>query len=173
MKNKENNYAFIDAQNVHLGILEFDWKIDWKRFRIWLKNKFSIEKALIFIGYHKGNENLYSSLQHAGFVCIFKPTLEYKDGTKKGNCDAELVLHSSAIEFENYDKAVIVSGDGDFSCLIEFLQQRNKLKMLVVPNEKKYSALLKRFNTPEKKFILFLNRERPKIEYNTINKKGA
>ena len=91
----------------------------------------------------------------------------------KGNCDAELVLHSAAIEFENYNKAVIVSGDGDFACLIEFLQEKNKLEMLVVPNENKYSALLKRFNTSEKKFILFLNRERTKIEYSPINEKGA
>jgi len=173
MKNKQKNYAFIDAQNVHLGILEFGWKIDWKKFRIWLRNKFGVEKALMFIGYHKGNESLYSSLQHAGFVCIFKPTLEYKDGTIKGNCDAELVLHSAAIEFENYDKAVIVSGDGDFACLIEFLQEENKLEMLVVPNENKYSALLKKFNTSDKKFILFLNRERSKIEYCPLNEKGA
>lgn len=173
MKNKQNNYAFIDAQNVHLGILEFGWKIDWKKFRIWLRDKFGVEKALMFIGYHKGNESLYSSLQHAGFVCIFKPTLEYKDGTLKGNCDAELVLHSSAIEFKNYNKAVIVSGDGDFTCLIEFLQEKNKLEMLVVPNENKYSALLKKFNTSEKKFILFLNREKSKIEYLPLNEKGA
>lgn len=173
MKNKQNNYAFIDAQNVHLGILEFGWKIDWRKFRIWLRNKFGVEKALMFIGYHKGNESLYSSLQHAGFVCIFKPTLEYKDGTLKGNCDAELVLHSSAIEFKNYNKAVIVSGDGDFTCLIEFLQEKDKLEMLVVPNENKYSALLKKFNTSEKKFILFLNRERSKIEYLPLNEKGA
>jgi len=96
-----------------------------------------------------------------------------KDKTVKGNCDAELVLHSSAVEFENYDKAVIVSGDGDFACLIEFLQQKNKLEMLVVPNENKYSALLKKFNTSEKKFILFLNRERSKIEYKSLNEKGA
>ena len=172
-RKKNNNYAFIDAQNVHLGILEFGWKIDWKKFRIWLCNKFDVEKALMFIGYQKGNEGLYSSLQHAGFVCIFKPTLEYKNGTVKGNCDAELVLHSAAIEFKNYDKAVIVSGDGDFACLIEFLQQKNKLKMLVVPNENKYSALLKKFNTSEKKFILFLNREKSKIEYRPLNEKGA
>lgn len=165
MKKLTKNYAFIDAQNVHLGILEFGWKIDWKKLRIWLKDKFDVEKALIFIGYQKGNEKLYSFLQHAGFVCIFKPTLSYKDGTIKGNCDAELVLHSAAIEFENYDKAVIVSGDGDFACLIDFLQEKNKLEMLVVPNENKYSALLKRFNTSKKKYILFLNREKSKIEY--------
>jgi uncharacterized LabA/DUF88 family protein len=173
MKLKNNNYAFIDAQNVHLGIAELGWKIDWRKFRIWLSDKYSIEKAMVFIGYHKGNESLYSFLQHAGFVCIFKPTLEHKNGTIKGNCDAELVLHSAAIEFSNYNKAVVISGDGDFACLIEFLQEKNKLEMLVVPNEKKYSSLLKRFNTSEKKFILFLNRERSKIEYVPINEKGA
>ncbi len=173
MKNQQNSYAFVDAQNVHLGILEFGWKIDWRKFRVRLQDKFGVKKALVFIGYQKGNEGLYSSLQHAGFVCIFKPTLEYKDKTVKGNCDAELVLHSAAVEFQNYNKAVIVSGDGDFACLIEFLQQKDKLKMLVVPNENKYSALLKKFNTPKEKYILFLNREKSKIEYKPLNEKGA
>jgi len=31
------------------------------------------------------------------------------------------VLYAAAIEYSNYDKAVIVSGDGDFYCLHEFL----------------------------------------------------
>ena len=137
-----NNYAFIDSQNVYLSIKEQGWSIDWKRFRVYLKEKYKVETAYLFIGYIKGNTRLYEELQKAGFICIWKPTLEYKDGTVKGNCDAELVLHTM-IHFKNFEKAVIVTGDGDFYCLVEYLIQQNKLAALLVPNQKRYSALLK------------------------------
>jgi uncharacterized LabA/DUF88 family protein len=79
---------------------------------------------------------------------IFKPTTEFtKDGdvTVKGNVDAELVLYCSAILFNEYDKAIIVSGDGDFYCLEEFLENKHKLLHILVPNYQ-YSKLLKRFS---------------------------
>ena len=99
------------------------------------------------IGYVPGNENLYTFLQECGYICIFKPTLEIKDGDGvrvKGNVDAELVLHTM-IEYPNYDKAVIVSGDGDFHCLVEYLVRQNKLLKIIVPNQR-YSSLLRKFS---------------------------
>ena len=95
---------------------------------------------------------MYRSLQEAGYICIFKPTLKYKDGTIKGNCDAELVLQAM-IELKEYEGAVIVSGDGDFYCLVDYLQKQNKLKKLLVPNQKKYSALLKKFPSEYLAFV--------------------
>jgi len=77
--NKPNNYAFIDSQNVHLGILSCGWKIDWQRFRVWLREKFSVTSAYVFIGYLPGNENLYTFFQESGFICVFKPVLIYKN----------------------------------------------------------------------------------------------
>lgn len=139
---KENNYAFIDSQNVYLAIKDQGWSIDWKRFRVYLKEKYDVEKAYLFIGYIQGNLKPYTELQIAGFICIWKPTLEYKDGTIKGNCDAELVLHTM-IQFSNFDNAVIITGDGDFHCLVDYLVDRGKLKALLIPNKYKYSALLK------------------------------
>jgi uncharacterized LabA/DUF88 family protein len=142
MKQKEKNYAFIDSQNVNLSIRTQGWKLDWKRFRIYLQEKYSVTKAFLFIGYIEGNNELYVALQDAGFLCIFKPTLMYKDGTTKGNCDAELVLQAM-IEYENYDKAVIVTGDGDFYCLAKHLIQKGKLSTLLIPDRFRFSALLK------------------------------
>lgn len=138
-----NNYAFIDSQNLNLGVRDQGWELDFARFRIYLREKYGITKAFIFIGYVKGNESLYTYLQDAGHICIFKPTLELPDGEVKGNVDAELVLHTM-IHLTNFDRALIVSGDGDFHCLIEYLLEQNKLLALMVPNHKKYSALLKR-----------------------------
>ena len=53
-------------------------------------------------------------------------------------------MQSAAVDYRKYDKAVIVTGDGDFKCLIKFINQRNKFEMLLVPNQFAYSSLLKR-----------------------------
>ena len=108
-----SNYAFIDSQNLNLGIRSQGWKLDWRKFRQYLRNKYNVTKAFIFIGYKPGNEALYTRMQDMGYFLILKPTMELLDGTVKGNVDAELVLHAM-IEFKNYQKAIIVSGDGDF-----------------------------------------------------------
>lgn len=159
-----NNYAFIDAQNVHLSIKRLGWELDWKRFRIMLKDKYQITKAIIFIGNVPGNAALYYYLQSAGYELIFKDTILQKDGNYKGNVDAELVLYSAAVEFQNYDKAIIVSGDGDFACLVQYLQEHNKLEKLIVPDERKYSALLKRFSKQNNNPLRFLSQSRSKLE---------
>ncbi len=142
MKSTENNYAFIDSQNLYLAIRESGWMLDFKKFYVYLTEKYAVRKAFLFIGYIQGNNELYKSLQEAGFICIFKPTLQYKDGTTKGNCDAELVLQAM-VEYQNYDKAVVVTGDGDFYCLIKYFIEKNKLKAVFIPNLNKFSALLK------------------------------
>ena len=161
MKKKINNYAFMDSQNLNLSIRSLGWKLDFARFRVYLKEKYGVIKAFLFIGYVEGNNDLYVSLQSAGFLCVFKPTLEYKDGTTKGNCDAELVLHAM-IEYPNYDKAIIVTGDGDFYCLVQYLIEKGKFERVIIPNLFKYSALLKRFG---RKQLSFMNDLRNKLEY--------
>ncbi len=157
-----NNYAFIDSQNVNLSIRTLGWRLDFRRFRIYLKEKYGVSKALLFIGYIEGNTDLYTSLQEAGFICIFKPTLEYKDGTTKGNCDAELVLHAM-IEYPNYGKAVIVTGDGDFYCLVQYLLGQNKLEAVLIPNRFRFSALLK-FKS-FRPYLRYMNELEGKLEY--------
>ena len=170
MKSDKNNYAFIDSQNLNLGIKFLGWRIDWRKFRIFLKDKYFVSKAYLFIGYKPGNESLYSFLQEAGFICVFKPTLELKSGEVKGNVDAELVLHAM-IEFNNFYKAIIVSGDGDFYCLVEYLIKNNKLEQLLVPN-KNYSALFKKLSSVGNNIIAFVFEQKNKIEY-VNNEKGS
>lgn len=162
-KSKLKNYAFIDSQNVYLSIKNQGWKVDYNKLRVYLKDKYNIEKAYLFMGYVEGNQSIYKRLQEDGYIVIFKPTLVYKDGSTKGNCDAELVLHAM-IEYNNYDKAVIVSGDGDFFCLAKYLKDNHKLGAVIVPDQNKYSALLKKINTNDDKFLNFMSDFRNKIE---------
>ena len=161
-KEEETVYAFVDAQNVTYGISATHWKLDWGKFRLFLRNKYGVRKAFLFIGYIESNADLYKNLQEQGFILIFKNVLEIKDGdsvTYKGNVDAELVLHTM-IEYPNYDKAVVVTGDGDFFCLIEYLEENDKLKKIVTPN-RRYSSLLRKFSS----YIVDLYTLRGKLKY--------
>jgi len=160
MKLTANNYAFIDSQNLNLAIRDQGWNLDFKRFRRYLEDKYGVKKAFIFIGYIATNESLYTSLQEYGYILIFKPTLMLPEGRVKGNIDAELVLHAM-IEYPNYEKAVIVTGDGDFHCLIDHLIKQNKLEKLIVPNRYKFSSLLRKFSSR----MVFMNDLRRKLEY--------
>ena len=145
IETESTTYAFIDSQNLNLGVRSQGWKLDWSKFRQYLRNKYNVSKAYSFIGYKPGNESLYTTLQKMGYILVLKPTMELPDGTVKGNVDAELVLHTM-IEYLKYDKAIIVSGDGDFHCLVEHLIEKDKLLYLMAPN-KFYSRLLKEFSS--------------------------
>lgn len=173
-------YAFIDSQNLNLGIgndiknsNEFiykGWRLDFTKFRKLLRDTYRVEEAFLFIGHIPENQKLYTYLQKAGYILIFKPTVHYyKDGKKttKGNVDAELVLYAAAKEFTNYDKAVIVTGDGDFACLVEYLKDEGKLSKLLIPNKHNYSSLLK----PHLSDSDFISTKRKKLE-NTFGDKN-
>ena len=157
-RKKQNNYAFIDSQNLNLAVRGCGWILDFKRFRKYLSDKYGIVKAYLFIGYLPGNESLYADLQQCGYILIFKPTLVLPGGKVKGNVDAELVLHTM-IQYDNYDKAMIVSGDGDFHCLIEYLEKNEKLYKLLIPNPRKYSSLFRKF----RQYFVYINNLEKKL----------
>jgi len=143
MKKQFKTYAFIDSQNVNLAIKDQNWTLDFSKFKVYLKDKYHAEKVYLFIGFIPANQPLYAYLQDNGYILIFKPTFFLPDKKVKGNVDAELVLHTM-IEYSNYDKAIIVTDDGDFYCLVEYLLKKNKLEAILIPNRLKFSALLKR-----------------------------
>src|SRR3989344_5382310 len=145
MKQKEKVYAYVDGNNLNLGIKILGWKLDFKKFRVYLKEKYNVLVAYIFIGYVPTNQDLYSSLQKAGFVLIFKPTLPDKDGEVKGNIDVDLVLQVM-IDYKdnNLDKALIVTSDGDFYSLVKYLYEQRRLLFVMSPYVKTCSALLKK-----------------------------
>lgn len=158
---KENNFAFIDGQNLYLAIDKLGWKLDYKRFRIYLNEKYKVERAYMFMGFLPANQELYNFLQTTGFVIIFKPILENKNHDIKGNCDAELVLQTM-IDCQNYDKALIVTGDGDFYCLVKYLDSNNKLLKVLAPSPKSCSSLLRKITG---KKISFASDLKTKLEY--------
>ena len=163
-------YAFIDSQNLNLGTnkdiyhgkkrVYQGWQLDFAKFRRYLSDKFRASKAFLFIDYIKDNQPLYTYLQSCGYDLVFKPTTKDGEGKPKGNVDAELVLHASAIEFHNYNKAIIVSGDGDFRCLHEYLLSQGKLGNIIIPNRLSESSLLREYQ----QYKIFLMRDKEKLE---------
>ncbi len=161
MIKKENNYAFIDSQNLNLGIQKLGWKLDYKKFRVYLAEKYAVRKAYIFIGFVALNQSLYDKLQEAEFILKFKPTIPDADGKIKGNIDADLVLRA-IVELNDYDKAIIVSSDGDFYSLAQYLYDIGKLELVLSPDMKNCSSLLRQ---TAKEKIRFMNEMREKLEY--------
>lgn len=170
----ERVYAFIDSQNLNVSTQKFGWKMDWKKFRQFLGDKYGVTKAYMFIGYIPENEQLYEQMHDAGYAVVLKPTfdmtkprpeesenLEANEEKKpvKGNIDAELVLWAMK-EMSNYDKAIIVSGDGDFYCLVEYLESKKRLKYLLAPNAH-YSQLYNRYE----EYIVRLDQHRRELAY--------
>ncbi len=156
----KNNFAYIDGANLHKGVADLGWKIDYKRLRLWLSSKYQLKRAYLFLGLIPKYKDLYKYLQEVGFTLIFKETTYDGDGKIKGNCDADLVLQVVRDAYENkFDKAVIVSSDGDYAGLIKFLQEKNKLLAILSPSNH-CSILLKRTNAR----ITYLDRVSSKID---------
>ena len=153
-----NNYAYIDGANLHQGIRTAGWQLDYRKFRVWLSDKYSVSKAYIFIGLVPKYKDLYTVLQDAGYQLIFKEVVYDKDGNIKGNCDADLVLKAAQDTYtKSYDKAVLVSSDGDYASLVKFLIQVDMLLTILSPAPaQKCSILLKRTNAK----IVYLSDQR-------------
>jgi len=183
---KANVYAFIDSQNLNLGVQRMGWKLDWRKFRQYLADKYNVTQAYMFIGYMSENESMYEYMHELGYLVVLKPTVDVKmpnqttpDGSDhgstkeaeahkpmiKGNVDAELVLYAMK-ELPNYSKAIIVSGDGDFFSLAEYLKEQDKLANILTPNWQ-YSSLLKVFE-PE---IVRLDQLRKQLAYHDHHSK--
>ena len=161
MEKKENNYAFIDSQNVNLGIQDLGWKLDFRKLRIYLREKYSVKTAYLFIGYLPENKNLYSSLQKNGYLLVFKSVMKDDRGKPKGNVDANLVLQAM-IDYNEYHKAVIVTSDGDFYSMVDYFYRNNKLEIVLSPNKENCSVLLQK---AAKEKIWFMDNLRKRLEY--------
>jgi uncharacterized LabA/DUF88 family protein len=145
---------------LNLGVQSLGWKLDFKKFRIYLKEKYSIGTAYIFIGFVPQNQDLYLSLQKMGYILILKPTIPDENGKIKGNVDADLVLQTM-LDYQKYDKAIIVSSDGDFYSLVKHLHDTKKLQFVMSPYVKTCSKLLKK---SAKEKIVFMDNLRKKLE---------
>jgi uncharacterized LabA/DUF88 family protein len=171
-RNKKGNYAFIDSQNLNVSVQKYGWKMDWKKFRQFLADKYGVSKAYMFIGYVPEYEDIYEKMHQAGYAVVLKPTFDmsrpqpeektHANGEEKkvkGNVDADMVLWAMK-EMPNYQQAVIVSGDGDFFGLVEYLEQQSRLMKILTPTGQ-YSSLYRQYE----KYIDRLDQHRRELAY--------
>ena len=154
-------YAFLDVQNISAAAARMRWKTDWYLIRQWLSERFGVSRAIMFFGYLPEQENMYRYVRECGFETVFKQVQELPDGGYKANVDAEIVLHAMA-EYPNYSGAVLVSGDGDFSCLVRYLKERGKLAAVVAPNSRSVSRFLREAAESE---VVDMSEDRAKMTY--------
>ena len=147
--NKEKVVAYIDASNLKLGIKQSGWDMNYVSFRSWLRDKFNVDQAVLFMGMVSENTKLYNFLQSINYEIVFRPTLISSDGKTKGNVDGELILHIARDYYEQkMSQAVLVSGDGDYHCIVEFLKEKQIPIKIISPNKQYLSLLLKRTDVP-------------------------
>ncbi|MDQ7009576.1 MAG: NYN domain-containing protein [Candidatus Gracilibacteria bacterium] len=166
IEKEEYNLAFIDGQNLHMGTATENWKIDFKRFRIYLKYKFKIKRVYYFLGFLDQNEQeLYTRLQESGFILVFREHNSNMKGKKKGNVDVDICFEmmKNACNNENFNKIILVSGDGDYIKVVKHLIDKNKFERILFPNYK-YSSLYKQLET-KYRINLSISSIKRKIEY--------
>ncbi|MDD2486945.1 MAG: NYN domain-containing protein [Candidatus Gracilibacteria bacterium] len=163
---KEYNIAFIDGQNLHLGTSSENWKVDFNKFRIYLKDKYNIREIYFFLGFLSEDEqDLYTRLQKSGYILVFREHSSEMKGKKKGNVDVDIVFEimKRIIEEKNFDKIILISGDGDYIKPVKYLIEKNLFKKILFPNNK-YSSLYKQIDTKYRN-NLSLDHIKNKIEY--------
>jgi uncharacterized LabA/DUF88 family protein len=148
MKTPINNQAFIDAQNLHLGTTKVDpmWQIDHARFRVLLKQRYGVSIAYYFIGvYDKNHKVLYNSLTKAGYELIFREHSGTQVSKKKGNVDNDIIFNimKKLCEREPFGKVVLISGDGDYKRMVDYLIEKDRLLKILFPNKRFASSLYK------------------------------
>lgn len=161
------NEAFVDGQNIYMNTMSNKWKVDLKKFRIYLRDKYQVKEAYYFLGaVDNGNQELYELIQKAGFILVFREHNQSMIGKKKGNVDTDIVftIMAKIADRERFNKVVLVSGDGDYYKMVNYLVKKNRFEKLLSPNRHSTSSLYRVF-TP--KYVDFLDNPgiKKKIEY--------
>ncbi|MGH9838125.1 MAG: thiamine pyrophosphate-binding protein [Blastocatellia bacterium] len=132
------------------------------------QEKYAVDTAYMFLGFVNNNQRLYSRLQKSGFVLIFKPVVTDANGNIKGNVDADLVLQVM-MDLEEFDKAVIVTSDGDFYSLVRHLYALDKLEVVLSPSV--HCSKLLRKESKEK--IIYMDNLKARLEFIVANEKST
>ncbi|PIR87978.1 MAG: hypothetical protein COU10_01710 [Candidatus Harrisonbacteria bacterium CG10_big_fil_rev_8_21_14_0_10_45_28] len=176
MEKEESNYAFIDGQNLYMGTAKrekFSWFVDLAKLRVYLRKKYNVSEAFYFLGYVvDGNERLYEHIQRAGFVLHFREHSSVMLGRKKGNVDSDIIFHvmKKLYKREDFQKIVLVSGDGDYKMLVDFLIEEGRFLKILFPDGGFASSLYKELGW---KYFDYLDKPTIKKKIELKKEKGS
>ncbi len=145
------NLAYIDGQNLYMSTTtaQMPWRIDLARFRVYLEQKYHVERAYYFLGFVQDEQqDLYDEIQEAGFILVFREHSSVMAGKKKGNVDADIIftIMKKMYRKEPFHKIVLVSGDGDYKILVDFLIEEKRFEKVLFPDQKRASSLYKKID---------------------------
>lgn len=87
------------------------------------------EAMLLLLNRHLQRVKFYLKLKKFGYELYLKPVKLYEqdDGTtrRKANCDVDMAFYLMR-EQNNFNRALILSGDGDFLPILKYLRRQNK-----------------------------------------------
>ena len=143
------NLAFIDGQNLYMGTKTCDqpWEVDLAKLKYYLERKYNVKEVYYYLGYVQNeNEELYDEVQRAGLILRFRQHNSAMLGKKKGNVDSDIIFNimKRICKKEVFDKIILVSGDGDYKMLVDFLNEENRFEKILFPNRKFASSLYKK-----------------------------
>ena len=145
----EYNIAFIDWQNLHMWTASENWKIDFQKFRIYLKNKYKVEEVYYYLWFLDENEQeLYTKLQKSWFILVFREHNSLMKWKKKWNVDVDIcfAMMKEFIENKEFNKIILISSDWDYIKPVKYLIEKEKFKKILFPN-KRFSSLYKQLET--------------------------
>lgn len=154
----KNNIAYIDNQNLYMATRTSPspWIIDLKRFKVYLKDRYNCDKAMLFMGaYDKAYEKKYNFFKSIGYNLVFRIHDEIAHTKKKGNVDTDIVFQMMHDFHHNiFDKCLLVSGDGDYFKTVDYLIKQAKFERLMLPSHKNASSLYRKLT---RKYYIYLD----------------
>jgi len=103
------------------------------------KSKILNEAELLLISRHFKRISFYRKLEEFGYELYLKPVklYEQEDGTtrRKANCDVEMAFHLMK-DKDNFERAIILSGDGDFLPVLKYLKKDGKNIIILARGER-------------------------------------
>jgi len=123
------------------------------------------EVELLLIGRHLQRVRFYQHLNSFGYTLYLKPVKLYdqEDGTtkRKANCDVDMAFHLMK-EKDNFDRVVVLSGDGDFLPVLKYLKDKGK-EVIVLGRGERTAKEIKQFAGSSFKDFQYL-REKLKMQ---------
>jgi uncharacterized LabA/DUF88 family protein len=143
MKVGDKNILYIDAANLIKSSAEFlDFQYHMYDLLVYLRDKYRITKVIYFTGRVGESESDYNYLVSAGVEIVFKHVYT-QNGKTKANCDVEIAHRITAdIKDEVTDNLVLLSGDGDFSSLLDYAKENLKRVNVFSVSRKNTSQML-------------------------------
>jgi uncharacterized LabA/DUF88 family protein len=121
--------VFVDAPNVVYAAESARVSIDYGRMLDFLGRGRELVHAIVYApvteesGYRFEGQRFVAPFLGKGYKLVTKPLKRFPDGTAKGNFDIELAIDIVTMS-QRLDVVILISGDSDFSRLIELIQSR-------------------------------------------------